>query len=65
MNSVKLIEVNALEANPNLDTIILPAILIYKGGELVHNLVRFTDELPRGFGVEEVREVLGLLGVGR
>lgn len=68
MNHAKFIQVSALEANPNLDTIILPAILVYRRGELVHNLVRFTEELPPvsrgGFGVEEVREVLeGLLGV--
>lgn len=59
----QFIEVNALEANPNLDTIILPAIQIYRGGELLHNLVRFTDELPRNFGMEDVREILRTLGV--
>ncbi|KAL7534975.1 hypothetical protein ACHAXR_006185 [Thalassiosira sp. AJA248-18] len=60
MDYAKFVQVNALEANPNLDTICLPALLIYQGGVLVHNLVRFTDGLPsgRGFGVEEVREVL-------
>jgi len=68
MPHAKFIEVRALDANPKLDTICLPAVLIYRGGELVHNLVRFTEELPKngsggGYGVEDVREVLERLGV--
>ena len=63
MNYAKFIEVNALDANPNLDTICLPAILIYKQGKLVHNLVRFTDDLPKGYGVDEVRNVFERIGV--
>ena len=55
---VQFIEVDALDANSNLDTICLPAILIYKRGELIHNMVRFTDDLPRGYDVEDVRKVL-------
>lgn len=55
---VQFVEVNALDANLNLDTICLPAILIYKRGELIHNMVRFTDDLPRGYDVEDVRKVL-------
>ena len=51
------------EANSNLDMICLPAILIYRGGELIHNLVRFTDDLPKRFSVDDVREVLGKLGI--
>ena len=43
--------------------ICLPAILIYRGGELIHNLVRFTDDLPKRFGVDDVREVLVKLGI--
>ena len=71
MDYAKFVTVNALEANPTLDTICLPAVLIYRGGRLIHNLVRFTDELVGGngwssrgrgsgggFGVEEVRELL-------
>mmetsp|Transcript_25662 Transcript_25662/g.43801 ORF Transcript_25662/g.43801 Transcript_25662/m.43801 type:complete len:174 (+) Transcript_25662:2-523(+) len=68
MENIQFIQVNALDADPNLDTICLPAILIYKDGKLVHNLVRFMDEvLPRGddysgggggFSVEAVRLVL-------
>lgn len=63
-DSVRFVEVEAVEANPNLDTICLPAVLVYREGELVHNIVRFTDDLPRDFGVEDVRTALeGLLGV--
>ena len=57
MEHVQFIEVNALDANSNLDTICLPAILIYKRGELIHNVVRFTDDLPRGYDVEECIEL--------
>ena len=60
---VKFIEVDALEANPNLDAICLPAILIYRHGELVHNLVRFDDDLPRDFGAGDVRAIFEGLGV--
>ena len=60
---VKFIEVDALEANPNLDAICLPAILIYRHGELVHNLVRFDDDLPREFGAGDVRAIFEGLGV--
>ncbi|EJK69054.1 hypothetical protein THAOC_09728 [Thalassiosira oceanica] len=63
MPRAKFIRVDALEANPNLDAICLPAVLVYKSGELKHNLVRFTDELPRDFTVEDVREVLEGIGV--
>ena len=59
----EFIEVDALEANPNLDTICLPAILVYRRGELVHNLVRFADDLPREFGAGDVRAILEGLGV--
>ena len=58
MEHVQFIEVNALEANSNLDTICLPAILIYKRGELIHNVVRFTDDLSEGYDVEDVKKVL-------
>lgn len=69
MNYAKFIEVEALQANPDLDTICLPALLVYRGGELVHNLVRFTDELVTSgggsdvIGVEEVMDALESLGI--
>lgn len=63
MPHAKFIRVDAMEANPNLDAICLPAVLVYMGGEMTHNLVRFTDELPREFTVEDVKEVLEGLGV--
>ena len=63
MPHAKFIRVDAFEANPNLDAICLPAVLVYKSGEMTHNLVRFTDELPRDFTVEDVKEVLEGLSV--
>jgi hypothetical protein len=58
------IEVDALEANPDMDTIILPTILIYdKRGELKHNLVRFTDDLPHGFTEHDLCEYFDKLGI--
>mmetsp|Transcript_25372 Transcript_25372/g.38368 ORF Transcript_25372/g.38368 Transcript_25372/m.38368 type:complete len:284 (-) Transcript_25372:2-853(-) len=63
MEYAKFIEVNALEANPNLDLICLPAILIYKGGKLVNNMIKFTDGLPKAFTVGDVKEALEVAGV--
>eukprot|EP00574_Skeletonema_japonicum_P009133 CAMPEP_0201717692 /NCGR_PEP_ID=MMETSP0593-20130828/3380_1 /ASSEMBLY_ACC=CAM_ASM_000672 /TAXON_ID=267983 /ORGANISM="Skeletonema japonicum, Strain CCMP2506" /LENGTH=277 /DNA_ID=CAMNT_0048207811 /DNA_START=80 /DNA_END=909 /DNA_ORIENTATION=+ len=62
MEHAKFIEVNALDANPNLDLICLPAILIYKRGELVNNMIKFTDGLPKAFTVEDVTEALEVAG---
>jgi hypothetical protein len=56
-SSTQFIEVDALEANPDMDTIILPTILIYdRRGSLKHNLVRFTDDLPHGFNAWDLCE---------
>lgn len=63
MEYAKFIEVNALDANPNLDLICLPAILIYRGGELVNNMIKFTDGLPKAFTVQDVKEALEVAGV--
>jgi len=57
------IEVEALIAKPNLDTICLPTVLVYQHGVLIHNLVRFTDDLPREFGVEDVISIFIKLGI--
>jgi hypothetical protein len=43
MDGVKFIELEAYEAKPGIDPICLPVILVYRGGELVRNEVRFTD----------------------
>ncbi len=43
--AAKFIQVEALEAKPDLDLVILPTVLIYLGGELVCNLVKWMDEL--------------------
>jgi hypothetical protein len=64
MDGVKFIELEAYEAKPGIDPICLPVILVYRGGELVRNEVRFTDGMvgQRGGGdcldVEDVREKL-------
>ncbi len=63
MEYAKFIEIYALAANPNLDLISLPAILIYKGGTLVHNMIKFTDGLPKAFTVNDVKESLESVGV--
>ena len=63
-SSSRFIKVDALEANPDMDTIILPTILIYdKRGELKHNLVRVTDDLPRGFKAHDLCEYFDKLGI--
>ena len=63
MDYAKFIEVNALDANPNLDLICLPAILIYKGGKLVNSMIKFTDGLPKAFTVGDVEDALEVAGV--
>jgi len=69
MEHVKFVEVNAFEAKSDLDGICLPVVLVYRGGELLYNSVRFTDGLveEKGGGdclyVEDVREALETLGV--
>ena len=63
MIHTQFIQVYALEANANLDMICLPAVLIYRGGELIHNLVRFTDDLPKRFSVDDVRDIFVKLGI--
>jgi len=63
MEYAKFIEVYALAASPNLDLISLPAILIYKGGTVVHNMIKFTDGLPKAFTVNDVKESLESVGV--
>lgn len=63
-SSCRFIEVDALEANPDMDTIILPTILIYdECGKLKHNLVRFTDDLPQGYTVYDLCEYFDKLGI--
>lgn len=74
MDHAKFVEVGAYEAKPDLDLICLPVILVYKGGELVCNAVRFTDGLidERGGGdclditdvSEKLDELCGLKMMG-
>jgi hypothetical protein len=63
MEYARFIEVNALEANPTLDLVCLPAILIYKGGTLVNNVIKFTDCLPKSFTVDDVKDALEATGI--
>ena len=63
MEYARFIEVNALEANPTLDLVCLPAILIYKGGTLVNNVIKFTDCLPKSFTVDDVKGALEATGI--
>ncbi|KAL7550752.1 hypothetical protein ACHAWF_013978 [Thalassiosira exigua] len=59
LDRAKFVEVDAREANPELDSICLPAVLVYKAGKLAKNWVRFTDDLRgRGGAAEEVRIAL-------
>uniref|UniRef100_A0A6U3QXS5 Phosducin domain-containing protein n=1 Tax=Ditylum brightwellii TaxID=49249 RepID=A0A6U3QXS5_9STRA len=63
----KFVKLRALDAKPNMDCIVLPTIMIYRGGNLEHNLVRFTQKelvVSRGeFRVEDVLETLESYGV--
>ncbi|KAI9344943.1 thioredoxin-like protein [Obelidium mucronatum] len=44
-NSVKMIKIISTKADPSFDNIALPALLIYKGGNLTKSLLRITDEI--------------------
>ncbi|KAJ3062277.1 hypothetical protein HDU98_001827 [Podochytrium sp. JEL0797] len=43
---VKMVKIISTQADPTFDNIALPALLIYKGGELIKSLLRITDEIP-------------------
>jgi hypothetical protein len=42
----KFCKIVASHADATFDQIALPAILVYQGGELLHTLLRLTDEIP-------------------
>ncbi|KAK9761287.1 hypothetical protein K7432_013928 [Basidiobolus ranarum] len=54
----KFLKIPSVEADPDFDPIALPAILAYKNGTLVANLIRVTEELGDRFDEEAVEALL-------
>jgi len=63
MPFAKFLRLHAFKANNNMDPVALPILMIHKGGELLHNLVRVSDDLPKEFTIEDVKELLEYCGV--
>jgi len=63
MPYAKFLRLHAFKANSNLDPVALPILMIHKGGELLHNLVHCTDELPKDFTLNDVKDLLEYCGV--
>jgi hypothetical protein len=63
MSWCKFLRLHCFKANPNFDVIALPVIMVYKGGELVENWVKVTDDLPPDFGLDDIQWLLENAGV--
>ena len=59
----RFLRLKAFSVNPDFDVIALPTVMIHKGGQLVHNLTKNLDHLPKRFGVNDVTELLESCGV--
>jgi len=55
MSWCKFLRLHRFKANPNFDEIALPVVMVYKGGELVENWVKVTDDLPPDFIIDDVQ----------
>lgn len=62
MSFARFVRLRALEASKTFDLIGLPAVVMYKGGKLVHNLTRVTEHLPDKFTKEDVQWLLESCG---
>eukprot|EP00814_Leptocylindrus_danicus_P017231 CAMPEP_0116041002 /NCGR_PEP_ID=MMETSP0321-20121206/24736_1 /TAXON_ID=163516 /ORGANISM="Leptocylindrus danicus var. danicus, Strain B650" /LENGTH=344 /DNA_ID=CAMNT_0003521007 /DNA_START=180 /DNA_END=1214 /DNA_ORIENTATION=- len=63
MAHVKFLRLQALQASADFDPIVLPTLMVYRAGALVQNLIRVSDELPCGYGANDLEEFLNLNGV--
>ena len=61
--NVKFLRMQSTQAKSNYDQIVLPALLIYKGGELVESLFRITDDIGDVFTLEGLEHLLGKYGI--
>lgn len=57
------LRLRAFSAKKSIDPICLPALIIYKAGEVKHNFTRVTEHLPEKFTVDDVQEMLESSGV--
>jgi hypothetical protein len=63
MPFAKFLRLHAHKANANFDPIGLPVIMVHRGGELIHNFTRVTDDLPPDFKEDDVMWLLENAGV--
>jgi len=63
MTWCQFVRLHCFKANPNFDPIALPVIMIHRGGDLVNNFVKVTDDLPKEFKAEDLQWLLENAGV--
>jgi len=54
----KIGRIKSTDARPGFDDMGLPALLVYKSGDVVGSYVRVTEELPQGFDIDDLEEFL-------
>ncbi|KXS20170.1 hypothetical protein M427DRAFT_142949 [Gonapodya prolifera JEL478] len=57
----KFLRIVSTDADPDFDEIALPAILAYRDGQLIANLIRVQDEVPGNGGTIELNDLENLL----
>lgn len=56
--SVRFLRLRATEAKSDMDLVGLPSLLVYRGGQLVHNWTPVTQHLPPRFTAEDLQTLL-------
>lgn len=59
----RFLKLLASRAIQTMDPVGLPSLIIYRGGDLLANLTPITQELPKNFQVNHVRDLLERFGV--
>lgn len=62
MAHVQFLRLQVSQASSDFDPIVLPTLMVYRAGDLVHNLIRVPDELPCGYDAKDVEQYLNLHG---
>jgi antitoxin (DNA-binding transcriptional repressor) of toxin-antitoxin stability system len=61
----RFLKLQASAALPSMDPLGLPSLSIYRAGELVANLTPITQNLPKNFEIQHVRQLLEQCGLKR
>jgi len=60
---IQFIKLHASSGGVSIDPAVLPVIMVYLRGELVHNIIQTGQNLPTNFHVQHLREMLRTKGV--